>query len=359
MEITFFIGNGLDLSLGLATKYKDFYDYLTADDDLTSEDEKKYTLSEDNIFLQEIKKFMENNSTIDVEEGDAEKIDWSDFEQALGAYTEKLKDTTDGERYLDDLQEFRKAFINYIATQESKFDINKDDAKTMFRNTAFYFYKDIRQQDENRIREFLKQTHNRTYNFNFINFNYTNTLTKIINHTDTISTSNGETYKAKAPIHVHRTLKTGTLLGVNDDKQIANPSIFEADDKRDIIKPEMQKYDDSTIVDEIDKQIERTHIFVVYGMSMGITDKIWWEKIANQVINYNKYLIINKHLTDEEKEEINTQPRSNRKFQESVQNEFVNNLDLKDEEKKRLLNKTFAIPRSDYIFQLDPSESKA
>lgn len=41
MEITFFIGNGFDLSLGLATKYKDFYDYLTADDDLTSEDEKK------------------------------------------------------------------------------------------------------------------------------------------------------------------------------------------------------------------------------------------------------------------------------------------------------------------------------
>ncbi|WP_204172501.1 AbiH family protein [Staphylococcus sp. GDY8P72P] len=358
MEITFFIGNGLDLSLGLATKYKDFYDYLTADDDLTSEDEKKYTLSEDNIFLQEIKKFMENNRTIDVEEGDAEKIDWSDFEQALGAYTEKLKDTTDGERYLDDLQEFRKAFINYIATQESKFDINKDDAKAMFRNTAFYFYQGIRQQDKNKIREFLKKTHNPTYNFNFINFNYTDTLTKIINHTDTISTSNGETYKAKAPIHVHRTLKTGTLLGVNDDKQIANPSIFEADDKRDIIKPEMQKYDDSTIVDEIDKQIERTHIFVVYGMSMGITDKIWWEKIANQVINYNKYLIINKHLTDEEKEEINTQPRSNRKFQESVQNEFANNLNLEDKDKERLLKRTFVILGSEYIFNHNLSESK-
>nr|WP_210144008.1 hypothetical protein [Staphylococcus sp. GDX8P47P] len=121
----------------------------------------------------------------------------------------------------------------------------------------------------------------------------------------------------------------------------------------------MQSYDDSTIVDRINKQIGRTNIFVIYGMSMGVTDKIWWEKIANQVINYNKYLIINKHLTDEEKEEINTQPRSNRKFQESVQNEFVNNLDLKDEDKKRLLNKTFAIPRSDYIFQLDSSESKA
>ncbi|SUM53556.1 Uncharacterised protein [Staphylococcus epidermidis] len=45
MEITFFIGNGFDLSLGLETRYKDFYDYLTA------VDEKNNTLSDDNIIL--------------------------------------------------------------------------------------------------------------------------------------------------------------------------------------------------------------------------------------------------------------------------------------------------------------------
>lgn len=359
MEITFFIGNGFDLSFGLETRYKDFYDYLTADDELTSDDEKNNTLSDDNLFLKEIKKFMEENSKIDILDNDDKNIDWSDFEQALGAYTEKLKDTTDGERYLDDLQEFRKAFINYIAMQEAKFEIDKESARAMFKNLSFNFYKGIRKQDENTIREFLRQTHNPTYNFNFINFNYTNTLSKIIKQTTTIDDSNSGKYIAKVPIHVHRTLKTGTLLGVNDVSQIANPDIFEANDIRDIIKPEMQSYDDSTIVDRINKQIGRTNIFVIYGMSMGVTDKIWWEKIANQVISHNKYLIINKHLTDEEKEEVNTQPRSRRQYMESVENEFANNLNLEDKDKDRLLKRTFVILGSEYIFNHNSSDSKA
>lgn len=359
MEITFFIGNGFDLSFGLETRYKDFYDYLTADDESTPEDGKINTLSEDNIFLKEIKKFMEENSKIDIPDNDDKNIDWSDFEQALGAYTEKLKDTTDGERYLDDLQEFRKAFINYIAMQEAKFEIDKESARAMFKNLSFNFYKGIRKQDENTIREFLRQTNYATYNFNFVNFNYTNTLSKIIKQTTTIDDSNSGKYIAKVPIHVHRTLKTGTLLGVNDVSQIANPDIFEANDIRDIIKPEMQSYDDSTIVDTINKQIGRTNIFVIYGMSMGITDKIWWEKIANQVISHNKYLIINKHLTDEEKEEVNTQPRSRRQYMESVENEFANNLNLEDKDKDRLLKRTFVILGSEYIFNHNSSDSKA
>lgn len=104
---------------------------------------------------------------------------------------------------------------------------------------------------------------------NFVNFNYTNTLSKIIKQTTTIDDSNSGKYTAESLIHVHRTLKTGTLIGVNDVSQIANPDIFEANDIRDIIKPEMQSYDDSTIVDRINKQIGRTNIFCylwyVYG----------------------------------------------------------------------------------------------
>lgn len=93
-------------------------------------------------------------------------------------------------------------------------------------------------------------------------------------------------------------------------------------------------------------------------MSMGVTDKIWWEKIAKQVISHNKYWIINKHLTDEEKEEVNTQPRSRRQYMESVENEFANNLNLEDKDKERLLKRTFVILGSEYIFNHNLSESK-
>ncbi|WP_185160641.1 AbiH family protein [Mammaliicoccus sciuri] len=347
MEITFFIGNGFDLSLGLLTRYKDFYNYLTADD------AKNITLSKDNVFLQQIKDFMEENNDIDVQKDNTKNIDWSDFEKALGAYTINLENTTDGENYLNNLEEFRTAFIDYITMEESKFEINKEKASAMFKNLSFHFYKGIRKQEENTVHDFLKSSAYVTYNFNFVNFNYTNTLSKIISQTKTIDDSNSGKYIPNAPIHVHRTLKTGTLLGVNDVSQIANPDIFEANDIRDIIKPEMQSYDDSTIVKAIDKKIENTQIYVVYGMSMGATDNIWWEKIANQVIKYNKYLIINTHMTVTEKEKANMQPRYRRKLIESVENDFVINLNLEEDVKKRLLKRTFVILGSDYIFKHD------
>ncbi|WP_210139047.1 AbiH family protein [Staphylococcus sp. GDY8P156P] len=86
MEITFFIGNGFDLANGLSTSYIDFYNYIL------KANKEKNILSKENIFLKEIKDFMEKDDDIDVQEGESKYIDWSDFEQALGAYTANLKE---------------------------------------------------------------------------------------------------------------------------------------------------------------------------------------------------------------------------------------------------------------------------
>lgn len=353
MEITFFIGNGFDLANGLSTSYIDFYNHIL------KENKEKNILNKENIFLKEIKDFMEKDDDIDVQEGESKYIDWSDFERALGAYTANLKDTDAGSKYLDDLQDVRDAFIDYITKQEEQFKIDKESARAMFNELSFHFYKGIRTHEENTIESYFKNHNSGVYNFNFVNFNYTNTLNKVISQTSKITDSNSGIYIAKSPIHVHRTLNTGTLLGVNDVSQIAKPDIFEADDIRDIIKPEMQNYDDGTIVPKIDKLIAKTNIFVIYGMSMGITDKTWWDKIATQLINYNKYLIINKHMIDSEKATVKKHPRTRRKFIESVENEFVNNLNLEDKDKDKVLERTFVILGSDYIFKYDTSKSKA
>lgn len=353
MEITFFIGNGFDLANGLSTSYIDFYNYIL------KANKEKNILSKENIFLKEIKDFMEKDDDIDVQEGESKYIDWSDFEQALGAYTANLKDTDAGSKYLDDLQDVRDAFIDYITKQEVQFKIDKESASAMFNNLSFHFYKGIRTHEENTIESYFKNHNSGFYNFNFVNFNYTNTLNKVISQTNKITDSNSGRYIAKSPIHVHRTLNTGTLLGVNDVSQIAKPDIFEADDIRDIIKPEMQNYDDGTIVPKIDELIDKTNIFVIYGMSMGITDKTWWDKIASQLINHNKYLLINKHMTDSEKTTVKKHPRTRRKFIESVENEFVNILNLEDKDKDRLLKRTFVILGSEYIFNHNSSDSKA
>lgn len=150
MEITFFIGNGFDLANGLSTSYIDFYNHIL------KENKEKNILNKENIFLKEIKDFMEKDDDIDVQEGESKYIDWSDFERALGAYTANLKDTDAGSKYLDDLQDVRDAFIDYITKQEEQFKIDKESARAMFNELSFHFYKGIRTHEENTIESYFK-----------------------------------------------------------------------------------------------------------------------------------------------------------------------------------------------------------
>ena len=89
------------------------------------------------------------------------------------------------------------------------------------------------------------------------------------------------------------------------------------------------------------------------GMSIGATDKHWWERIANILINSkNKKLII--HLY--EKTPSFLSPRIARKRRESKENEFLfqlNNLDLSDEQIAQLRKQIYIVTNSEYILNVD------
>ncbi|PHK50640.1 AbiH family protein [Staphylococcus edaphicus] len=347
MDITFFIGNGFDLSRQLETSYIDFYKFLVDDQKI------KKRIKKDNYFLEAIKKFMIDTKDINVTEDDASDVDWADFEKALGQYTINLKNETESEKYLNDLDDFRFDFIEYIDSQQNNYTVTEDMAKKMFEKLRLNFYIGIEKQNEIRIKNLLKSTNNPTYYFNFVNFNYTDTLNNIIKFTKQINDSNNGRFICREPIHVHRKLRTGAFLGVNDISQISNPDVFKERSLRDIIKPELQNYDDGTIPKTINSLINKTQIYFIFGMSMGVTDKLWWEKIATQVIsNSNKFLIINKYLNDEDKGEAELLPRQKRIFKDKVIDEFLNNLELSKDQQTALLDRTFVILGSKNIFEL-------
>lgn len=347
MEITFFVGNGFDLAQGLATRYVDFYNYV-----MVEEEKGNVLLSEDNIFLEKIREYIRKEKNIDAHKKDATDVDWANFEKALGEYTENLENDSDGTKYLDDLDEFREVFIDYIGEQERSYTVTEIEAKKMFEQLRLNFYKGIETQHENKILNLMKSKNPRSYNFNFVNFNYTKTLNDIIKHTKAIDDSNNGRFKCNTPIHVHRTLESGTFLGVNDVSQIAKSEVFKARDLNTIIKPELQKMDDSTLPTRIERLIKNTEIFFIYGMSMGSTDKIWWEKIADQILQYsNKYLIINTHVNKEEKMRATMHPRKKSQLKEKVENEFLQNLNLNEKQEKEFLSRTFVTIGSDNIFQ--------
>ena len=65
MYITFLIGNGFDINLGLKTRYSDFYDYY------------KYRATKDSVILR----WMHE---------DDDKGNWADLETALGEKVEGI-----------------------------------------------------------------------------------------------------------------------------------------------------------------------------------------------------------------------------------------------------------------------------
>ena len=134
-------------------------------------------------------------------------------------------------------------------------------------------------------------------------FNYTRTLDKFLNcekvfpkrkvgshnhHGNTYSHFIGEI------LHVHGTVDKNMVLGVNDESQIANLDLFEDDFyKRFIIKRKQNKeYRES--MDEIASDvISQSHLIYIYGMSLGETDNVWWERIVNWLkqSSYNHVII--------------------------------------------------------------------
>ena len=74
MNITFLLGNGFDIGLGLKTRYEDFYKQYTKISSADSEiiiNFKNDLLNEDLNYSKEI-------------------VDWSDFEKAFGQYSKNF-----------------------------------------------------------------------------------------------------------------------------------------------------------------------------------------------------------------------------------------------------------------------------
>lgn len=340
MNITFLIGNGFDLAKLLKTSYINFYEYM----------DKEEKLHVDNIFFNAIRNYIHENSDIDAERNDYKDLDWSDFEKALGSYTEILTNRRGAEKYLNDLIDFREEFLAYIRLEEAKFEVDQKQAQEYFKDLVQNFYKGIGDKNETTIKNAMNKRDPRSFVFNFINFNYTKTLSSIIEKTTHIQDPNRGYFKASKPIHVHRDIDNGAFLGVNDKSQIFNTDVFEDDEFADLIKPEMQEAEFSEIPSEVENKIKQTSIFFIYGMSLGETDKIWWQEIGNRLKSYSEsYLIINHYIHEDERAKVRRQPSIKRRKRRETILEFLNHLDFTNEEKEIIKKRVFVVIGSQHI----------
>lgn len=264
MNITFLIGNGFDVGLGMKSRFKDFFPIY-----------KEKSQNKDFRIKQ----------LSDSIEGDYET--WADFESALGAYT--LNFTQENKQnFIDQVRDFEKEFIAYLKWQESTLSFKESDkiAHIMIEAlTKFYSSDNLAVESNNAVANIYNKLNAESFFYNFVNFNYTSLLSKALQtipqnivRKRKFSSQSEKIDKIGKIIHVHGYCDKLPIIGVNDASQIANKELAkDSHFARYIIKPSINQFLRQGYDKDTTNIINSSTIICVYGMSLGLTDRKWWD----------------------------------------------------------------------------------
>ncbi len=354
MNITFLLGNGFDIQCGLQTSYINFYEYILKKKyslELFQEMDEKSVLKIDNMIYSEIYKSKDDIQT------------WADLEFQLGVFTRRLKeekeDAITAERFLEDFEILREDLNEYLKGIQIQDDVEiSEDFSEILSTTMDKFFYGVLEQEHDEIKSMLGENTNSHFNYQFISFNYTNSLQIVLKNSSKNSKGNSfnsSSYSQnfnRAIINVHGVIDRFLTLGLNDESQLAS-DFFEREDLNDLLKPDSLTNSREYRRRDAESVIEKSDIIVIFGMSIGSTDKHWWERIAEILLkNSNKKLII--HLYDTEPSYVSGRIVILRR--EKKENEFLShlgNLDLSDEKVSQLRKQIYIVTNSQYIINAD------
>lgn len=314
MNITFLIGNGFDINLGLKTTYQAFYKYYVK-------------RKSENPLIDELKKNIK---------GDYKT--WADLELALGNYTQYLKDREEFETIFEDIQE---SLAEYISIEEEKYSYDIADKKNTLYENLVYPERWLPLADSNQIRDFKNLWGTETWNINIITFNYSKILEKIFDFkfkNIVLMRRSGSESILRDIKHIHGYTDGNMILGVNDVSQISNIQFKDESDILDaLIKPECNKALRHLIDKECEDIISSSQLICTYGLSIGDTDKVWWEKIGNHLLNIKNSLLLI-FAWDENRISANQRYKLNQRIR-PFKNGFLSKTGLSETDIEKIANK--------------------
>ena len=264
MNISFLIGNGFDLALGLKTSYDQFLNYYV------------HRLGEDAPNIKKIKDDIRQNMT-----------NWSNAEKALGDYSSKFL-VSESDAYCDCCENILLELSSYLDKEQSKLDIihSKNIIAENFTKALSEFTQYILPESRRLIDSILVKHFYEERVFNFINFNYTKTLESCLSTVGeviNIRSKNNISFPDRIGkvIHVHGDTTDSMIMGVNDEYQLKNHEFRKSKRVRQsTIKPEINSRLHLDNIEVCSQIIKSSTIICIFGMSLGETDAIWWEKIS-------------------------------------------------------------------------------
>lgn len=331
IRTTFLIGNGFDINVGFETRYSDFVKYYLS-------------VESDSPIITTFKKIIRSRQ---------EK--WADAEIAFGKITDKYLDLAE---FLICYKDFCIKLNEYLRNNTSQIDYTAKYVKTVMYSALLKYTDHLPEAQKIKIQS-LHALLGGAYQFDFVNFNYTNIFDNCV---DVLRVPDKSTFNCRLNsidyamslgdvLHVHGDLSSPLLLGVNDESQIANKEFLKTRKfKRQFIKP-LTNVGLQTMRDEKVKKIfGESHVICIFGMSLGATDKIWWQEILSWLRRYtNRYLVIFTFEKD-------FNPSLSSSFldtEEDMQNRLFSYVNLPEQEKEALRSQIFvAVNKPLFNFKL-------
>lgn len=267
MNLLFVIGNGLDIALGLKTSYQDFYDYY----------QKQPSPDKEIVSLKH-----------NMEEG--RYSTWADLELGLGQYTALCSSE---QVFIKCVEDIRLRLGEYLY-EEEKGMMNMSG----FQDFIISPWSFIEPVSLRGFQSFAVNLSKRNL-INIVTLNYTSTIEKLLD--------NSSIRKDVNVVHLHGTIDS-MVMGVNDEEQIANKKFAESMEfKEEFVKP---VYNDACMNnknDEFSEMIATSNVFVLYGTSIGESDRTWWHAIGERLMSVDHPAVLFYFPYDKEKDVVKHQ----------------------------------------------------
>lgn len=279
MKVVYLIGNGFDLAQDLETRYSDFY--------------------KSRILASQLKGGILQKMQTSIKDDIAS---WADMEKRLGEFTAEMNGIDD----LDTVYDFlRRELRSYLLEEQKRVTISPE-AVLRNRNLLTTPEKYLLPESSDAIQSTIRSitSANKNCEIDIISFNYTDIVERAFGYSGksiTLDKMNTDVnVKLNAIYKVHGALDKEIIMGVADPDQIANKQLAADLDARDvIIKPNTTALRRDRLCPNCQKIIAQADIIVMYGLSIGETDKNWWASVTNRIgSNANTRLIIYSHPKD-------------------------------------------------------------
>ena len=340
MNIVYLIGNGFDINLGLKTRYVDFYNHyldILHDDPLIEEAKRSIK-----IYLQKVKAKRKLNM---------DEVNWADLELALGEYTENFQNKREFDKVFRDIA---KELSLYLQGEEQKYVITnekKGALKSCFCNPFNDYLSEV---DVRSILQTYKNLREvwRTY---IISFNYTTTLEKLLGWNNERMNTGTHIEASSVWIdgvqHIHGYTNRRMVMGVNDESQIKNKTLLSNQYFRNsIIKKECNVAQATLHVQQCSDYIRHAQMFFMFGLSIGDTDKDWWNLIANTMYTNGAPLII---YVRSDRDVTGIFSFDRQEVIDETKELFLSKLSI-DEEKKQAIRERIYVAINSNMFNVEP-----